>query len=70
MYVTRVHPGSPPRFDPPRLLAAQRFANYSGRPYAVAPDGQRFLIKIPSAEHAAHSIQVILTPPSARGAPR
>jgi len=70
MYVTRVHPGSPPRFDPPQLLAAQRFANYAGRPYAVAPDEQRFLIKIPSAEHSAHSIRVILNDPSERGAPR
>jgi hypothetical protein len=70
MYVTRVHPGSPPRFDPPRLLAAQRFANYAGRPYAVAPGEQRFLIKIPSSEHSAHSIRVILNDPSKRGASR
>jgi serine/threonine-protein kinase len=70
MYVTRVHHGSPPRFDPPQLIAAQRFANYAGRPYAVAPDGQRFLIKIPSSEHSAHSIRVILNDPSERGAPR
>jgi Tol biopolymer transport system component/tRNA A-37 threonylcarbamoyl transferase component Bud32 len=68
MYVTRVHPGSPPRFDPPQLLAAQRFANYAGRPYAVAPDGQRFLIKIPSGEHSARSIRVILNARSERGA--
>jgi hypothetical protein len=68
MYVTRVHPGSPPRFDPPQLLATQRFANYAGRPYAVAPDGQRFLIKIPSAEHSARSIRVILNARSERGA--
>jgi serine/threonine-protein kinase len=63
MYVTRVHPGSPPRFDPPRLLAAQRFANYAGRPYAVAPDEQRFLIKLSSPEHTAQSIRVILNDP-------
>jgi len=69
MYVTRVHPGSPLRFDSPQLLAAQRFANYAGRPYAVAPDGQRFLIKIPSSEHSAHSIRVILNESSGRGAP-
>ena len=60
LYVTRVHPGMPPRFDPPRLIASQRFANYSGRPYAVAPDGQRFLIKLSSPEHSARSIRVIL----------
>ncbi len=70
MYVTRVHPGSPPRFDPPRLLVAQRFANYAGRPYAVAPDEQRFLIKLSSPEHSAHSIRVILNHPSGGGTPR
>jgi len=70
MYVTRVHPGSPPRFDPPRLVVAQRFANYSGRPYAVAPDEQRFLIKLSSPEHTAQSIRVILNDPSERRAPR
>ena len=60
LYVARVHPGSPPRFDPPQLIGSQRFANYAGRPYAVAPDEQRFLIKIPSSEHSAGSIRVIL----------
>jgi hypothetical protein len=70
MYVTGVHPGSPPRFDPPRLLAAPRFANYAGRPYAVAPDGQRFLIKIPSSVHSAHSIRVILNDRPEAGSPR
>jgi Tol biopolymer transport system component len=68
MYVTRVHPGSPPRFGPPELLAAQRFANYAGRPYAVAPDRQRFLIKIPSSEHSAPSIRVIVNDRSDAGA--
>jgi len=70
MYVVRVHPGAPPRFDPPQLIAGQRFANYGGRPYAVAPDGQRFLIKIPSSEHSARSIRVILNDLSGSGAPR
>ncbi len=60
MYVVRVHPGPPLRFDPPQLLATQRFANYSGRPYAVAPDGGRFLIKLGSPEHSAPSIRLIL----------
>jgi eukaryotic-like serine/threonine-protein kinase len=60
MYVVRVHPGSPPSFDPPQLIASQRFANYAGRPYAVAPDEQRFLIKIPSSEHSAGSIRLVL----------
>jgi hypothetical protein len=60
MYVVRVHSGSLPRFDPPQLIASQRFANYAGRPYAVAPDEQRFLIKIPSSEHSAGSIRLVL----------
>ena len=70
MYVVRVHPGAPPHFDPPELIAPQRFANYGGRPYAVAPDGQRFLIKMPSSEHSSRSIRVILNVVSGRGAPR
>jgi serine/threonine-protein kinase len=60
MYVVGVHPGSPPRFDEPRLMAPQRFANFAGRPYAVAPDGQRFLIKVPASEHSARSIRLEL----------
>jgi len=60
LYVVGVHPGSPPQFDRPRLMSPQRMANYAGRPYAVSPDGQRFLIKLPSSEHSAHSIRLIL----------
>ena len=60
LYVVDVQAGSPPRFGPPRLIAPPRFANLSGRPYAVAPDGQRFLIKVPTTEHSAHSVRVVL----------
>jgi hypothetical protein len=70
MYVIRVHPGDPPRFNPPQLIASQRFANYSGRPYAVAPGGQRFLIKLSSSEHSAPSIRVILGTTLPAGRPR
>jgi hypothetical protein len=70
LYAVRIHPGSPPRFDPPQLIGAQRFANYAGRPYAVAPDEQRFLIKIPSSEHSANSIRVLLNGVRPGGAPR
>ena len=70
MHVIKVHPGSPPRFDPPQLIAGQRFANYAGRPFSVAPDGQRFLIKIPSSEHSAHSIRVMLNGFSENEVPR
>jgi serine/threonine-protein kinase len=60
LYTVTVRPGSPPRFDKPRLVSVQRLANYAGRPYAVAPDGDRFLIKLPSSEHSAPSIRIIL----------
>jgi serine/threonine-protein kinase len=60
LYVARVHPGTPPRFDPPQLIAPTRFANLDGRPYAPFPDGQRFLVKMPSPEHSARSIRLVL----------
>jgi hypothetical protein len=60
MYVVKVYPGPVPRFDPPRLIAPQLLANLSGRPYAVAPDGRRFLIKLPTPEHSARSIRLVV----------
>ena len=60
LYVVKVYPGPVPRFDPPRLLATQRLANLSGRPYAVADDGRRFLIKLPTPEHSARSIRLVV----------
>jgi hypothetical protein len=60
LYVAGVHPGAPPRFDPPRLISPTRFANLDGRPYAPFPDGQRFLVKMPSPEHSARSIRLVL----------
>jgi serine/threonine-protein kinase len=59
-YSVAVHQGSPPRFDPPRLISTQRVAQYSGRPYAMAPDGQRFLMRVPTAEHSAGAIHLVL----------
>jgi tRNA A-37 threonylcarbamoyl transferase component Bud32/WD40 repeat protein len=70
LYVVQVHPGSPPRFGPPKLLAPTRFANITGRPYAVSPDGRRFLIKVPSTKHSAQSIRVVLNDFHAGGTPR
>ena len=64
--VAGVHPGSPPRFDPPRMIAPTRFANIDGRPYAPFPDWQRFLVKMPSPEHLARAIRLVLMP---QGAP-
>jgi eukaryotic-like serine/threonine-protein kinase len=60
LYLAGVHPGSPPRFDPPRMIAPTRFANIDGRPYAPFPDWQRFLVKMPSPEHSARSIRLVL----------
>ena len=60
LYVVKVYPGPVPRFDPPRILATQRLANLSGRPYAVDSDGRRFLIKLPTPEHSARSIRLIV----------
>ncbi|MEO5826906.1 MAG: protein kinase [Gemmatimonadales bacterium] len=60
MYSVAVHPGPPFRFGPPRLIATQHLANLAGRPYAPAPDGQRFLIRVPAAEHSARSIHLVL----------
>ncbi|HEV8198149.1 MAG TPA: protein kinase, partial [Gemmatimonadales bacterium] len=60
LHSVRMQPGSPPRFEPPRLIASQQMANLSGRPYAMAPDGQRFLIRMSSPEHSAHSIRLLL----------
>jgi Tol biopolymer transport system component len=60
LYVVKVYPGPVPRFDPPRILATQRLANLSGRPYAVADDGRRFLIKLPTPEHSARSIRLMV----------
>ena len=60
LYVVKVHPGPVPRFDPPRMLAPQRLANLSGRPYAVADNGRRFLIRLPTPEHSARSIRLIV----------
>ncbi|HEU5218907.1 MAG TPA: hypothetical protein VFU23_09620, partial [Gemmatimonadales bacterium] len=60
LYSVRVQPGAPPRFELPRLIASQHLANMSGRPYAMAPDGQRFLIRLASPEHSAHSIRLLL----------
>jgi hypothetical protein len=34
----------------------------TGRPYAMAPDGKRFLIKVPTTEHSARSIRLVLNP--------
>ena len=60
LYVAGVHPSSPLRFDPPRMVAPTRFANLDGRPYAPFPDWQRFVVKMPSAEHSARSIRLSL----------
>ena len=60
LYVVKVYPGPVPRFDPPRILAPQRLANLSGRPYAVDDHGRRFLIKLPTPEHSARSIRLIV----------
>ncbi|HEY7027496.1 MAG TPA: protein kinase [Gemmatimonadales bacterium] len=62
LYVAGFHRGSPPRFDSPRLIAPQRLTNMTGRPYAMAPDGKRFLIKVPTTEHSARSIRLVLNP--------
>jgi len=59
-YSVAVHQGSPPRFDPPRLISSQRVANMSGRPYAMAPDGRRFLMRVPTSEHSAGAIHLVL----------
>jgi hypothetical protein len=60
LYVVAVHSGSPLRFDSPRLISPQRVANMSGRPYAMDADARRFLIRVPTAEHSARSIRLIL----------
>jgi eukaryotic-like serine/threonine-protein kinase len=60
LYAVVVHPGSPPRFDASRLISSQRLANMTGRPYAMDPDGRRFLIRIPTAEHSEQSIHLVL----------
>ncbi|HXI20266.1 MAG TPA: hypothetical protein VNH46_04235, partial [Gemmatimonadales bacterium] len=60
LYSVAVHQGSPPRFDPPRLISTQRVANMSGRPYAMAPDGRRFLMRVPTSEHSASAIHLVL----------
>ena len=60
LYVVKMYPGPVPRFDPPRMIATQRLANLSGRPYAVADNGRRFLIKLPTSEHSARSIRLIV----------
>jgi serine/threonine-protein kinase len=60
LYVVKMHPGPVPRFDPPRILATQRLANLAGRPYAVSADGRRFLIKLPTPEHSARSIRLVV----------
>ena len=60
LYAVGVHPGAPPRFDPPRLIAPTGFANMDGRPYAPFPDGQRFVVKMSSPEHSARSIRLVL----------
>jgi dipeptidyl aminopeptidase/acylaminoacyl peptidase len=70
LYVVEVHPGSPPRFGPPRLFAPTRFANITGRPYAPSPDGRRFLIKVPTTEHSAPSVRVVLNGFRAGGTPK
>ena len=70
LYVVDVLPGSPPRFGPPRLFAPTRFANITGRPYAPSPDNRRFLIKVPTTAHSAHSIRVVLNGFHAGGTPR
>jgi serine/threonine-protein kinase len=64
LYAAGAHLGTPPRFDPPRPLAPTRFANLDGRPYAPFPDGRRFVVKLPSAEHSARSIRLVLDPAS------
>ncbi len=67
LYAVAVQPGPTFRFGAPRLIAAQRLANISGRPYAMAPDGRRFLIRVPTAEHAARSIHLVLNGGPAAG---
>jgi eukaryotic-like serine/threonine-protein kinase len=70
LYSVEVHPGLPPRFSPPQLVASTRFANITGRPFAVSPDGQRVLIKVPTIEHSARSIRVVLNGFHAGGTPQ
>lgn len=60
LYAVPVQPGSPPQFGPPRLIAPVRFANMDGRPYAAFPDGRRFIVKLPSPEHSARSIRLVI----------
>jgi hypothetical protein len=60
LYSARVHPGSPLRADPPQRIAPTRFANLDGRPYAPFPDDRRFVVKLPSADHSARSIRIVL----------
>jgi hypothetical protein len=56
--------------SPPRLVASTRFANITGRPYAVSPDGQHVFIKVLTTEHTAHSIRVVLNGLGAGRAPQ
>lgn len=70
LYVVDVVPGSPPGFGAPRLVSPARFANITGRPYAVSPNARRFLIKVPTAEHSASAIRLVLNQFAADGAPR
>jgi serine/threonine-protein kinase len=60
LYSVAFHPGSSPRFDTPRQISTQRVANMAGRPYAMAPDGRRFLMRVPTSEHSAPSIHLVL----------
>jgi len=70
LYSVAVHQGSPPRFDPPRLISTQRVANMWGRPYAMAPDGRRFLMRVPTSEHSAGAIHLVLNGFLPEGTPR
>ena len=60
LYSVAFRPGSPPRFDVPRQISTQRVANLAGRPYAMAPDGRRFLMRVSTPEHSARSIHLVL----------